>query len=108
MHKDRGSIKWSSLMLPEHVEILKDVWQQDSYEEAPILDEQQVEANSFAIQEALENQAFIEVTYYEAGAFHTETLQVMYVQPKEGSVRFRDANDTRKTIQLKHITQIKS
>ncbi|GIP64468.1 hypothetical protein J32TS6_30230 [Virgibacillus pantothenticus] len=41
MVNDRVTIKWTSIMLPEHVEMLEEVWKEQEYKEKPILDEQQ-------------------------------------------------------------------
>jgi|SRR5690625_3416629 len=40
MLKDRGTIKWTSLMLPEHVQMLKELWAEDDYQVRPVLDDQ--------------------------------------------------------------------
>ena len=53
MVNDRGTKKWTSLMLPEHVEILKKVFAEQSYQTKPILDEQQVVENERILKHAL-------------------------------------------------------
>lgn len=40
MLKDRGTIKWTSLMLPEHVQMLKELWAEDDCHARPLLDNQ--------------------------------------------------------------------
>src|SRR5699024_9385192 len=63
---DRGPKKWNSMMLPEHVEAVKDVFAEEERKEKPILDEQQkmeVDAN---IMRALRDDLLIEITYYAA------------------------------------------
>ena len=49
---DRGTIKWTSLMLPEHVEAIQKLWKEDERVEKAILDEQQLEELEFALQRA--------------------------------------------------------
>ena len=39
MIRDRGRIKWTAMMLPEHLEKLRDWVAEDAYEEKPTLDE---------------------------------------------------------------------
>ncbi|MDN4074656.1 YolD-like family protein [Fictibacillus terranigra] len=62
MIKDRGSIKWTAMMLPEHVKQLRD-WEREeaSFENAE-LDEQQLEEMNqqifFAMEEAREVAVF--------------------------------------------------
>lgn len=43
MHRDRGSIKWTSLMLPEHVEMLQNLEKEENKLSKPDLDPQQIE-----------------------------------------------------------------
>lgn len=43
MVNDRGKIKWTSLMLPEHVEMLQQMGREIGKAKPPIMDEQQLE-----------------------------------------------------------------
>ncbi|MFJ6411771.1 hypothetical protein CHI12_05110 [Terribacillus saccharophilus] len=43
MVNDRGKIKWTSLMLPEHVEMLQQMGREIGKATPPIMDEQQLE-----------------------------------------------------------------
>lgn len=61
---DRGTIKWTSLMLPEQVELLKELREKRNRKEKPFLDEQQIEQNSFQLMVAHKDNLFIEVKYY--------------------------------------------
>lgn len=63
--QDRGTIKWVSLMLPEHVEMIKQLWAEDDYKEKPILSEQQLEENEVILQEALNNHLPVEIEYFK-------------------------------------------
>lgn len=42
--KDRGRIKWTAMMLPEHVQMLREWQQEDRYHVKPELDEFDLEA----------------------------------------------------------------
>lgn len=66
---DRGTMKWVSLMLPEHVEMLKEVFVERK--EKPILDEQKMAEMDRILKYALKHQAAIEMTYYHDGDFLT-------------------------------------
>lgn len=66
---DRGTMKWVSLMLPEHVEMLKEVFVE--YKEKPILDEQKMMEIDQLLKHALKHQVAIEMTYYYDGEFLT-------------------------------------
>jgi hypothetical protein len=64
MVHDRGSIKWTSLMLPEHVELLKRIWNEDKKVVKPNLDEQELEVLNNQILEAYHQKQFIQIEYY--------------------------------------------
>lgn len=42
--KDRGQIKWTAMMLTEHVQLLRDLKKEDRYNTKPILDDFDLEA----------------------------------------------------------------
>ena len=54
MIRDRGRIKWTSMMLPEHVKMLREWVQEDEYEQEKVLDEQQLEQMNETILGAME------------------------------------------------------
>lgn len=39
--KDLGNIKWKPFLLPEHAEMIRQVFGEDEYVEKPMVDEQQ-------------------------------------------------------------------
>ncbi len=73
---DRGTMKWTSLMLPEQVEMLKNLWAEQDYKEMPTLDEQQIMENNMLLQEALENDLQIRIKYF---ADHDHKIVVGYL-----------------------------
>lgn len=42
MGRDRGTMKWASLMLPEHVKLLQHIWREDIKVNKPELDGQEL------------------------------------------------------------------
>ncbi|WP_281659142.1 YolD-like family protein [Halobacillus sp. Cin3] len=68
-NRDRGTIKWTSLMLPEHVEMIKQVWKEDERIEKPILDDQQLEEIGLKLQIALKDGLPVEVRYHNGFDF---------------------------------------
>ncbi|WP_047985260.1 YolD-like family protein [Ornithinibacillus californiensis] len=67
MVNDRGSIKWTSLMLPEHVELLRTIWSEDKRVTRPKLDEQELEVLNIRLLEAYNEQQLIQIEYYQKG-----------------------------------------
>lgn len=69
MIHDRGSKKWSAMMLPEHVQMLKEVQREYYLEEKPVLDEQKLEEINFQLALAKKDNLLVDVTYYTKGEF---------------------------------------
>jgi hypothetical protein len=61
---DRGIKKWTSIMLPEHVEALKTVFDELDQKEKPILDDQQKAEIDYKLQLALNNDLTVAVDYF--------------------------------------------
>jgi hypothetical protein len=64
MIRDRGRIKWVSMMLPEHIKLLRDWVKEDEYEEKKEMDEQQLEIMNMTLAEAIEFNQFVTITHY--------------------------------------------
>ena len=99
MIRDRGKIKWTSLMLPEHVSLLREWAQEDSYETRNELDEQRIEEISHTIAEAMEYGAMVRITYYKANArrhgsvegcihFCNDQARKLHIAGKNGETHF--------------------
>ncbi|MGO0739329.1 YolD-like family protein, partial [Bacillus licheniformis] len=52
--KDRGSIKWTAMMLPEHVSLLRELESRQNKVKRPVLDLSQIEDMEMVISEAME------------------------------------------------------
>lgn len=68
---ERGSIKWTSLMLPEHIQELKRLSQRQYDVNQPVLSEDQQEEIQRKVREAYESQAPVTVEYYENNRIHS-------------------------------------
>lgn len=75
MIRDRGKIKWTSMMLPEHVSLLREWAEEDSYETRNELDEQKIEEINHTIAEAMEYGANVRISYYKASARRHESVE---------------------------------
>jgi YolD-like protein len=64
MIRDRGRIKWTSMMLPEHVKLLRDWVKEDTYETKREVDEQHLELMNETLSEAIEFDQFVTITHY--------------------------------------------
>ncbi|RLL48251.1 YolD-like family protein [Oceanobacillus piezotolerans] len=89
MPQDRGSIKWTSLMLPEHVALLRELWQEDLYVTKPLLDEQEIELIQYQLQEAQMNDFIIEIATYQRGFTVNYTGKIIQLEGNQASVRLQ-------------------
>lgn len=104
--RDRGTIKWTSMMLPEHVQILKDMWEEDKLDKAPELDEQALEELNTAIMTAFENQQEIHLHMYHNGSFHEYHGFVQKLLPQQRAIKLITMDNSTYTIQIASIIQI--
>lgn len=65
MNKDRGTIKWTAMMLPEHVKLLREWQDEDKYIARPEIDEWTLQQISEQIQYAYERKLPIQLTIWE-------------------------------------------
>lgn len=69
---DRGNKKWSSsIMMPELSKGLQQIFEEEKNIKKPILSEDQQDELQRTINEAIEFQLSIEITYYKAKRLHT-------------------------------------
>jgi len=64
MIRDRGRIKWTSMMLPEHVKLLRDWAKEDTFDQKREIDEQTLENMNEVISEAIEYGRPVAITHY--------------------------------------------
>lgn len=90
MVNDRGTIKWTSLMLPEHVEALKKLHEEEDWKDKPIIDEHLIEEINLILQLALKDDLTIEVEYFKDHDYHKIKGKLLAVDPLLNYVRFED------------------
>lgn len=67
MNRDRGTIKWNAMMLPEHVKLLREWKAEDDYVKMPELDEWALQEMADQLQIAYRTGAYIELVYWRNG-----------------------------------------
>ncbi|UCZ54659.1 YolD-like family protein [Bacillus shivajii] len=96
MNRDRGVIKWTSMMLPEHVKRLKELTEQQEKKEKPALDEQVFEEWSRVLGKAYYENHSIKLTLFGDGDeifIEGEVLRIdqtankLVLQTREGKER---------------------
>lgn len=88
--KDRGNIKWRPFLLPEHAEMVEQVFKEDEYEERPIVDDQQKFENDLVVQTALQHDLDVKITYFKDHHTHTVKGKILYIDHLNGDLNLDD------------------
>ena len=81
MIRDRGKMKWTSMMLPEHVKLLRDWANEDTFEGRKELDEQYLEVMNEVIFEAMEFGKSVMITHYRQKQYELVMGSIHYWDP---------------------------
>ena len=100
---DRGTKKWTAMMMPEHIKMINDLWSEDDRKEKPILDEQQKVEIDLKLQLAIKDDLTVEVEYYGDYDYHTEKGKLLIVDSLNRRLRF---DDKETEIQLDDIIDV--
>ncbi|WP_432358969.1 YolD-like family protein [Sporosarcina sp. UB5] len=86
MIRDRGRIKWTAMMLPEHVEQLRDWQKEDGLQTRQQPDEQQIEEWNYRINEAMKRNEQLSIDYWHEGAIMTGKGFIRKIDALEGNL----------------------
>jgi hypothetical protein len=101
--RDRGTIKWTAMMLPEHVKMLREHQNGLSYGKKPVLDEQKYEEFNETICIAMEENSTLKFTYYQKGEIKQLAGHVHYVDEFKKQLRIMNQ---RAEVQLLNLADI--
>lgn len=105
--RDCGNIKWTSLMLPEHVEKLKDIWKEDERVEKGILGEDQAAEIDFKLQMAIKDDLTVEIKLHNG--FDHSCLKVKLISIDRTHMTLKTINQHTKdkaSIMLNDINEV--
>jgi YolD-like protein len=106
--RDRGNKKWTSLMLPEHVEQLRDFFDVEYYKvEKPVLDEQQLEEMNDKINEAMEYTLQVCFRVYKNGQCVEVIGYIHYVDPINQTIYVINKTETRIKLKIEDVIDMK-
>ena len=101
---DRGTKKWTSIMLPEHVEALKQMFAEEERKEKPLLDEQKKMEIDFLLQIALNNDSTVEIKYYANYDYQSIKGKLLMVDMLNRSLKLE--SDTLEDIPLHDVIDV--
>jgi hypothetical protein len=107
MIRDRGRIKWTSMMLPEHVKLLRDWVKEDSYETKREIDEQQLEIMNETLSEALEYDQFVTITHYRHHNYEIVIGKIHYWDELEQKLHMVDKFEEAHRIPIGDIVDVR-
>ncbi|YCI78703.1 YolD-like family protein [Bacillus sp. R1-10] len=90
MIRDRGNKKWVSLMLPEHVKMLREYDASYNKIPKPSLDEQKYEQFNEIVSEAMEMNNILEFSYYFQGDIRRYIGNIHYFDVLKKDLRIID------------------
>ncbi|MCY7933821.1 YolD-like family protein [Bacillus spizizenii] len=103
MLRDRGTIKWTSMMLPEHLTQLKQDLIDISKIEKPSLDDQQIEEMDLLVSEALEFNKELKFKLFNNGFVENVNGRVHYINFEQHRLHVKDQNDNTIYINMNNI-----
>ncbi|WP_392454911.1 YolD-like family protein [Chryseomicrobium aureum] len=92
--RDRGKIKWTAMMLPEHVAMIREYIANDGKVERPVLDEWDLRQLEESIGLALAQNADIKLKYWRDGEFHIRGGKIKRVDATRRLLYVEDPFDT--------------
>ncbi|WP_102346852.1 YolD-like family protein [Bacillus sp. Marseille-P3661] len=107
MIKDRGTMKWTAMMLPEHTQVLRDIWQSDQKVTKPLLDEQELEEINLQLMEALNFNLEVTLSYYANGYINTSVGIIQSVNTNSQEIKIEDTAKKISHIKFDAVTNIK-
>ncbi|UFU01245.1 YolD-like family protein [Radiobacillus kanasensis] len=106
MIHDRGSIKWSSLMLPEHVEMLRELWREDADQTMPIIDEQKLDEMNELIHDAYNEKHSVKITFFSNQRIHSVCGYISTINPIKASLTVMSDKESLKTISFTSLIDV--
>ncbi len=94
MIKDRGNIKWSSLMLTEHRKKLEELLERDQDIKSPEIDEQQLQEMDSLLKEAVGKNKEVSVVYYGNRSLNTCQGKITDHNKSLNKIKIKDSDKT--------------
>ncbi|MFS0562635.1 YolD-like family protein [Terribacillus sp. 179-K 1B1 HS] len=103
---ERGTMKWTSLMMPEHIAMLQKSMAKQYDVPQPVLSEDQREDIERILREASEYKSEVTVTYWGNNRLHTLVGVIERLNPNMRRIELRDKEDDLNFVGFSFITDI--
>lgn len=92
--KDRGRIKWTALMLPEHVEMIREWYAKDELVEKPELTEDDLQLLQEELDIALKRQCEVVMQSWKAGVIYEHRGTIEGIDARSRMIVCREGETT--------------
>ncbi|MFC4411210.1 YolD-like family protein [Chungangia koreensis] len=106
MLRDRGSKKWTAMMLPEHLRLLREWQDEDAIPDRKEPDEQQLEEWEFLLSEAMEWNKEVAIRYWKNGNPQEVKGYVHCSHNMTGTLRIVTQDGEAKVVPVRDIERI--
>lgn len=106
MLRDRGIKKWVSLMLPEHVQSLRELEMENEKVKKPVLDEQQYEELNRVILCAFAEKKLLQISYYSRGTIKVAAGSISFLDHIKKEIHILDQDSNKTILKIKNILTI--
>ncbi|GKV65767.1 MULTISPECIES: YolD-like family protein [Sporosarcina] len=89
-NRDRGNMKWTSLMLPEHLERLRDWQQEDQYTERPELTDFELQSMQQTLETAWRRKCEVAIKTWHEGKVHFYQGIIEALNPSASTILLSD------------------
>lgn len=93
MIRDRGLMKWQGMMLPEHVEMLRELDIDLNRERKPLLDEYQIQEFEEKLHYAIAFNYPVKLSVWQEGFTHELEVHVHYIDSLKKQIRALDKEE---------------
>lgn len=104
--KDRGTIKWTAMMLPEHVHELRELWEKDKEVPERTIDEQKIELIDYTIKSALTAAMEVKITFYEGSTYIEKLGHIREIDPYTSILSLLTPQGQKLKIQINRIVDV--
>lgn len=106
MIRDRGNIKWTAIMLPEHVAAVKQEVINLEKVNQPILDEDRLTEIEMLIHEAMEYNLQLEFKLFKKGYIESIIGHTHFIDYIKKEFRIKDKNDLIHNVSFQKIVDV--
>lgn len=101
--RDRGNIKWSTMMLPEHRQLLQELELAQDEQECPDLSEDQQEELELVIGESMAEAVEVMLTFFAEKRYSNFTGIIKKYDPLNRTICVENKAEIRKTIPISAV-----